>query len=167
MVRRILSVTAAILTYVAIPDISTRSNSSPSRPHATAGMIAGMAIALAVSGIAFAALCVWLTVRIVNRREKWAAVLLVVVLAIYPLGFGPACRYLYRHLQKMDSGNDDLCALFILRIYGPLGRLTVSSPAMLRRPILWYLSIWVPNQDAPHFFVLPSGGIDYIGFDDS
>jgi hypothetical protein len=52
-----------------------------------------MAIALAIVGVAFAAFCVWLTVRIINRRErcaKWTAVGLALVLA-YPLSFGPAC----------------------------------------------------------------------------
>jgi hypothetical protein len=43
--------------------------------------------------VAFAASCVWLGVRIFNRRErwvKWTAVGLGVLLA-YPLSFGPAC----------------------------------------------------------------------------
>jgi multisubunit Na+/H+ antiporter MnhE subunit len=31
-----------------------------------------MAIALAIFGVVFSAFCVWLTVRIVNRRERWA-----------------------------------------------------------------------------------------------
>jgi hypothetical protein len=44
-------------------------------------------------GIAGGAFCMWLAVRIVNRRERWAkrtAVALAVVL-FYPLSFGPAC----------------------------------------------------------------------------
>ena len=48
---------------------------------------------IAALAIACAALCVWLTVRIVNRRERWAkwtVVGLSLVLA-YPLSFGPAC----------------------------------------------------------------------------
>jgi len=51
-----------------------------------------MAIALAVSGFAFAAFCIWLGVRIVNRRERWAkrlAVGLVLLLIAYPLSFRP------------------------------------------------------------------------------
>jgi drug/metabolite transporter superfamily protein YnfA len=31
-----------------------------------------MAVALSIFGVAFAAFCVWLTVRIINRRERWA-----------------------------------------------------------------------------------------------
>jgi hypothetical protein len=36
---------------------------------------------------------VWLTVRIVNRRERWAKRLAVAmaVIVVYPLSFGPAC----------------------------------------------------------------------------
>ena len=45
--------------------------------------------------VAFAAFCVWLTVRIVNRRERWAkwmlAVMFVTALFGYPLSLGPAC----------------------------------------------------------------------------
>jgi hypothetical protein len=46
-----------------------------------------MTILLPTLAVAFAAFCVWLTVRIVNRRERWAtwtAVLLAVV-AGYPM----------------------------------------------------------------------------------
>jgi hypothetical protein len=47
-----------------------------------------------VLGVAVAALVVWLTVRIVNWRERWAkrtALALAMLLAGYPLSFGPAC----------------------------------------------------------------------------
>lgn len=52
-----------------------------------------MSIVLPALTSAFAAFCVWLGVRVFNRRERWAkwtAVGLVVLLA-YPVGFGPAC----------------------------------------------------------------------------
>jgi hypothetical protein len=47
--------------------------------------------ALAIALVAFS---IWLTVRIVNRRERWAkwtAVVLVALLVAYPLSFGPVC----------------------------------------------------------------------------
>lgn len=54
-----------------------------------------MIFVLSTLAAALAAFCVWLTVRIVNRRERWAkwtAVgLAVLVLTGYPLSFGPAC----------------------------------------------------------------------------
>ncbi|MSR56962.1 MAG: hypothetical protein EXS05_04740 [Planctomycetaceae bacterium] len=49
--------------------------------------------ALAMSAAAFA---IWLTVRIINRRErwtKWTAVLVVVAILGYPLSVGPACWF--------------------------------------------------------------------------
>jgi len=50
-----------------------------------------MATALLISGIAFAAFCIWLGVRIVNRRERWAKWTLaavLVALAMYLASFG-------------------------------------------------------------------------------
>jgi hypothetical protein len=53
-----------------------------------------MALALMIFGIAFAAFCVWLTVRIVNRRERWAKRTLAGVVGVpmlYVASIGPAC----------------------------------------------------------------------------
>ena len=53
-----------------------------------------MTLILPVLAIAFAAFCVWLTVRIVNRRERWAKWTLVAVVGLpvlYVVSFGPAC----------------------------------------------------------------------------
>src|SRR5260370_1286604 len=47
-----------------------------------------------ILGTTFGAVAVWLAVRIVNRRERWAkwtAVALAAVLVSYSLSFGPAC----------------------------------------------------------------------------
>jgi|GEM_PF-5182500 len=46
-----------------------------------------------ILAIAFAAFCVWLTVRVVNRRERWARRTMVGAAAVvlYVLGFGPTC----------------------------------------------------------------------------
>jgi hypothetical protein len=50
---------------------------------------------LASVSVVFAAFVVWLTVRIVNRRERWAKWTLVAALAglpvLYVASFGPAC----------------------------------------------------------------------------
>jgi hypothetical protein len=54
-----------------------------------------MALALLICGAAFGALCVWLTVRIINRREpwaKWALGATIGVPLLYVLSFGPACN---------------------------------------------------------------------------
>jgi hypothetical protein len=60
----------------------------------------GMTMLFPTLAIAFAAFCVWLTVRIVNRREKWAkrtAWTVVVLLLLYPLSVGPASRFCRIH----------------------------------------------------------------------
>ena len=54
-----------------------------------------MTIILPALAAAFAAFCVWLTVRIVNRKERWAkltALWLIVVLLTYPLSIGPVMK---------------------------------------------------------------------------
>jgi hypothetical protein len=55
-----------------------------------------MAVASSITGVAYAAFCVWLSVRIVNRRERWAKWTLAVVvglLVLYVASFGPACWF--------------------------------------------------------------------------
>ena len=51
-----------------------------------------MALALPIFGVAFASTCVWLTVRVINRRERWAkwTAVVVIIATAYPLSFGPA-----------------------------------------------------------------------------
>lgn len=53
-----------------------------------------MTIILPTLAVAFTAFCVWLTVRIVNRRERWAKWTLAGVVGLpvlYVASFGPAC----------------------------------------------------------------------------
>ena len=55
---------------------------------------AAMIFALAIFGVSFAAICIWLTVRIINRHERWAKWTLAMVLGVpvlYVASFGPAC----------------------------------------------------------------------------
>jgi hypothetical protein len=53
-----------------------------------------MTIVVPALGMTVAAFAVWLEVRIVNRRERWAkrtALGFVATLIAYPLSFGPVC----------------------------------------------------------------------------
>jgi len=73
---------------------------------------------VAATGIAAAGAAVWLTVRIVNRREKWArrtAVTAVVVGILYPLSAGPG-TWLIHH-----GGFSKATLRFVLALYEPLG----------------------------------------------
>lgn len=57
-------------------------------------------------GVAFAAVCVWLGIRIVNRRERWAKRLFVglaVMPALYVLSFGPACWFARSSLLPFEK----------------------------------------------------------------
>ena len=54
-----------------------------------------MVLTVSIIGVAVVAFCVWLTVRIINRREKWAKWTLAMAVVGFPvtyvLSFGPAC----------------------------------------------------------------------------
>jgi len=57
-------------------------------------MIRPIMITLPALGVAFAAIFVWLGVRILNRRERWAmltAAAMVGLPVLYIVSFGPAC----------------------------------------------------------------------------
>jgi hypothetical protein len=52
-----------------------------------------MPLALLIFGVAFAAICILLTARIVNRQRwaKWSLAGVIGVLLLYAVSFGPAC----------------------------------------------------------------------------
>jgi hypothetical protein len=96
-----------------------------------------MSIVLPVLAVTFAACCVWLGVRIFNRRERWAKWTLAAVVCtpmLYVASFGPACwlsparRYpLLDQPQKVAP-----------RIYQPLGLLIVHGPAPIADALIRY-----------------------------
>jgi len=88
-----------------------------------------MATALTVSGAAFAAFCVWLSVRFVNRRERWVkwTAAGVVVALLYPLSFGPACWI----TSRLNTG-----AGCIPSVYRPLALIMIDGPADLTELLL-------------------------------
>jgi|SRR5579872_1230600 len=99
-----------------------------------------MPLALSIFGVAFAAFCVWLTVRIVNRRERWAkrtAIALVVLLVAYPLSAGPVnFLYFYGYVSKnsIAAARD---------FYAPLLWLDDHAPKPIRGIFLWYRTAWI------------------------
>jgi hypothetical protein len=98
-----------------------------------------MAIALAVFGVAFAAFCVWLTVRIVNRRERWArrtGIVMSLVVALYPPSIGPSWWLIHQTwcpewLQNAFS-----------RIYFPIILLFDNAPLTIRNAMESYAALW-------------------------
>jgi hypothetical protein len=94
---------------------------------------------LSALAVALAAFCIWLTVRIVNRRERWAKRLAIVIACLpilYVLSFGPACFICsFREIGKRE----------IPAAYRPIGWLAVREPTIVGRSIVWYGKIWVPR----------------------
>jgi hypothetical protein len=113
-----------------------------------------MAIALAISGVAFAAICMWLTVRIINRKERWAkwmAVAVAGVPVLYVASIGPAYWLIAAACIKKDS---------VQWAYRPLLRI---RPA--KHLIIWYVELGAceVKQDgrfAPRRADVSPGGYD-------
>ncbi|HEY3966514.1 MAG TPA: hypothetical protein VGM05_18270 [Planctomycetaceae bacterium] len=113
-----------------------------------------MSPVISALAIAFAAFCVWLAVRIVNRRERWAkgvAVGLIFCLPlIYVLSVGPAVAWTRTH-----------CGREIVSVcYRPIfmiGAHHAESQRLLRD---YFYFCGVSKRDFPLF--MKSGGIAWI-----
>jgi hypothetical protein len=80
---------------------------------------------LSIVGLGIVAFAIWLTVRIVNRREKWAvrvAVIAVILLA-YPMSLVPACWLAEHNFLAADT---------VAPFYDPLFWLEFRSPKPLQ-----------------------------------
>jgi hypothetical protein len=96
--------------------------------------------------VAFSALCIWLTVRIVNRRERWAkwtAVgLLIGVLVVYPLSLGPACWL------AGDLREDNWIAISVVPdAYYPIlwiarAARRSTDQGVVNNCLEWYIGLW-------------------------
>jgi hypothetical protein len=79
----------------------------------------------------------------------WATVVLVVLLVVYPLSFGPAC-WISSRIKAHEK--------FVDGFYQPVLRLASSSPAWLRRGALWYSAVGVGPRDGSSIFRDPETG---------
>lgn len=89
-----------------------------------------MALAFAIVGVALAAFCVWLGVRIVNRHERWAKWMAVAIACspvLYVLSFGPACWI----VSRTDCGH-----AVVTEAYRPI------SSAVWKCPQFIWLNTW-------------------------
>lgn len=113
---------------------------------------------LELVGVALAAFCVWLTVRIIARQEIWAkrtAVGIVAGLPVaYILGFGVACRAIAVPLGGTVK------PVPIMDIYLPIGAVAADRDTKAASAIRWYMRIWTPPQGC---VLIPSGRGRYIG----
>jgi hypothetical protein len=70
-----------------------------------------------VFGAGFTAISVWLTVRTINQRERWAKWALAITLSLpvlYVVGFGPACWLASEEKMSATVGRA------VCRVYAPL-----------------------------------------------
>jgi hypothetical protein len=109
----------SITTYVAIPDTMT--------------------IILPALAVAFAAFCVWLAVRIFNRRERWAKRTTVAVVAALPIlylaSFGPACWWMAKTVPEFPGGpRVGSNAAYVPKAYWPVGWAVERYPSI--RPMI-------------------------------
>lgn len=115
-----------------------------------------MTILLSVLAVAFAAFCVWLTVRVVSRREgwaKWALAVVVGVPVLYVASLGPACwatKCPPDNYQRIAPG-----------VYWPIGDFYSSGKRPLVNTFIsWYARLYgddgllvVPTDDSGKFVI--------------
>lgn len=107
-----------------------------------------MTIIIPTLAVAFAAFCVWLAVRIVNRRERWAkrlAVALVLTLA-YPMSFGPVCWWL--STVRQEGGVVSARFRDPPLAYWPIGYCAKHGPESLHEGIRWYATLGLRTENS-------------------
>ena len=106
-----------------------------------------MTILIPPLAVAFAAICVWLTVRIVNRRERWAkwtlAATIIGTPVLYVLTFGPACWWFSNAQANLPERG------IAPRFYWPIGWVAANGPDSCRRAIRWYAILETDGVDLP------------------
>jgi len=96
--------------------------------------------------VIFMAVLIWLTVRVINRRERWAKWSLAATLSmpmLYLASWPPVAR-LSAWLDSHGLLPDAMQGVMAI-VYYPAG-FTVNGnpPAWLRDAMIWYLGIWSP-----------------------
>ena len=118
---------------------------------------------LSALAVAFAAFCVWLTARIVNRRERWAKLTLATtigLLVLYVASFGPACWWFAEAGKSESLGGLPVamtCGMPIQphlrcapQCYWPIGWIAMHGPDWLKRAISMYANLVNPPVLVPH-----------------
>jgi hypothetical protein len=113
-----------------------------------------MSIVLPALAVAFAAFCIWLGVRVYNRRERWAKRTLAGLLSlpvVYLLSMGPACWCVAAPMPADRSTNP---TAIVPRIYYPVGCFVNKVPSTAVNDALdWWLFLGV---ESGHLFCVPA-----------
>ncbi len=99
-----------------------------------------MTFILQVLAVAIAAFYVWMAVRIVNRRERWAKWTLTMTSVVsirYPLSIGPAGWLLNRDSTPV------MIELGARAFYMPLRLIVRNSPGPVQKGADLYCDLWI------------------------
>lgn len=109
-----------------------------------------MTVVLPALAVAFAAFCVWLTVRIINRRERWAkrTAAAVAISVLYVASFGPASWLGNRYEGAYP---------WYAAIYWPIGWIAVNSPLPVNKAIRRYAEIGRKIAPIQGMWMMPIG----------
>ena len=122
-----------------------------------------MTILLSVLGVSFAAFCIWLGVRIVNRRERWAkwtAVGLLVGLPLLYVGsFSPAC---WIAAAPRVAGQSDAPRIW-MRFYFPIGALIHDTRSQDSRSVRRWIT-WGAKKHGRVIVPVDASGTNWYGF---
>jgi hypothetical protein len=105
-----------------------------------------MTILLAALAITVSAFCVWLTVRTVNRRERWAKWTLAGLVGLpvlYIASFGPAC-WLTSNRYSVAGG--PLFGRKVPRAFHPICIAERRCPKLLSSAIKWYATLGIGDS---------------------
>jgi hypothetical protein len=103
-----------------------------------------MMIILPALAVAFAAVCVWLGVRVYNRRERWAKSMLALCVGLpmlYVASFGPACWWTAPRFYPTIGP-----ARLAPRIYLPLDHIRSRGPKIVGAALNWYATVGNDDQ---------------------
>ena len=115
---------------------------------ALSATVPGMRIILiAILGIASGAFCVWLAVRLINRRKKsrvwlWATAVLIALPILYPLSVGPVQWTYWRFGRPrwIWSASET--------VYAPLVSTIEECPFEIQSMYRDYVKWWSPDEPA-------------------
>src|SRR5262245_60193158 len=113
-----------------------------------------MIVLISITAVVLAAGCIWLAVRIVNRRELWAkrlafclaAVVIIGLVVGYPLSFPWVNAFLINHPELQWRLTNRM-----VTFYAPLEFIVRHCPSNLRDRYLdyrdWCIAVACPPQD--------------------
>ncbi len=99
-----------------------------------------MSILLPILAITFAAFCVWLTVRIVNRRERWAKWTVAGTIGLpvlYVLSFGPVCWI---------TSTSHPRTMWVETLYRPITMMFEWGSSPISNAFRWYAQVGARND---------------------